>query len=508
MILEEYGPEIIYIKGEDNIVADAMSHPEYDPEINVKKLHMSHRGKILVKLFWACAETQRGGVRSKHVNSHIKTVSLISDSLKVTDIVNNVFANISDGEDAIYPPTITEIATAQRNSSKYKKYFRSVKGPKRDKRITLKVYDETDVLVFDDKRLVIPSEKMQTNIVTWYHHYLQHPGKTRLEETIKATMYWKGMLPTIRAHVKTCERCQKGKKRKRKYSELPPKIAETTLWRTACVDLIGPYTIKSKDGTMLDYMCLTMINPATGWFEIAELPNADVTYVRKGKEIIEVIVDKSSVTVSQLFNKSWLSRYPRAKNTISDNGSEFKLHFKSLVDSYGLKRKPTSIKNPQANAVLERIHAVVTSMMRTSGLDNSDAITPEMINNFLVNVAWAIRSTYHTVLKTTPGAAVFGRDMLFDIPLLADWTEIGRRRQALVNQGNIRENKRRVDFDYAVGQKVLLIKDGILGKAEDKNDGPYVITQVHTNGTVRIQRGTLNERLNIRRLTPYFERTA
>ena len=126
--------------------------------------------------------------------------------------------------------------------------------------------------------------------------------------------------------------------------------------------------------------------------------------------------------------------------------------------------------------------------MRTSGLDDCDAITPQMIDDFLVNVAWAIRSTYHTVLKTTPGAAVFGRDMLFNIPFLADWTEIGRRRQILADKGNIRENKRRVDFDYAVGQKVLLIKDGISRKAEDKNDGPYVITQVHTNGKVRIQR--------------------
>ncbi|MCP4746441.1 MAG: transposase family protein [Desulfobacteraceae bacterium] len=81
-----------------------------------------------------------------------------------------------------------------------------------------------------------------------------------------------------------------------------------------------------------------------------------------------------------------MSRYPRSKNIIYDNGSEFKLHFKSLCDSYGLKRKPTSIKNPQANAVLERIHAGIASMMRTSGLDNCDAITPKMIFNFLVNV--------------------------------------------------------------------------------------------------------------------------
>ena len=166
------------------------------------------------------------------------------------------------------------------------------------------------------------------------------------------------------------------------------------------------------------------------------------------------------------------------------------------------------IKNPQANAILERVHAVLGDMMRTSNLDMSDTCTASDIDEFLTNAAWAIRSTYHTVLRSSPGAAVFGRDMLFDIPYLADWTEIGKRRQLLVNQDCERKNSRRIDFDYTVGQQVLLRKDGILRKAEDKNDGPYVITQVHTNGTVRIQRGTISERLNIRRLSPYFARAA
>jgi len=135
----------------------------------------------------------------------------------------------------------------------------------------------------------------------------------------------------------------------------------------------------------------------------------------------------------------------------------------------------------------------------------ADTVTSEMVDDFIVDAAWAIRSTHHTVLQTTPGAAIFGRDMLFDIPYLADWKSIGQRRQELVNQNNARENARRIDFDYAVGQKVLLKKDGILRKAEDRYKGPYVITQVHTNGTVRIQRGTMSERLNIRRITPFFE---
>ena len=137
-----------------------------------------------------------------------------------------------------------------------------------------------------------------------------------------------------------------------------------------------------------------MIDPATGWFEIVELPNTEITYVKtNGEEITEVIIDKSSAIVSRLFNKSWLSRYPRAKYVIYDNGSEFKLHFESLCDSYALKRSPTTIKNPQANAILERQHAIIGDMMRTLGLDMRDSVDESDIDEFIVNVAWAIRST-------------------------------------------------------------------------------------------------------------------
>ena len=501
LLLEEYNPEIVYIKGVDNIVADAISRLEYYPEKNVKHVNMHVRHKIAARLLSHL--TQELGGENTFTESQNST-NVAIDVMKQNNDVRHVFANQIEEENDIHPPTIAEIALEQRRSRLYKHYFSKSNSKKKrmDKKISLKVIDDTDILVYENKRLIIPGIEMQTRIINWYHHYLQHPGENRLEETLTAVMYWPGMRYRVRKFVKSCDRCQKGKRRKRKYGKNPAKIAETVPWKSVCVDLIGPYTIKGKDGTILDFMCLTMIDPATGWFEIMELPNAECTYVRKGQEIIEVIIDKSSATVSHLFNKSWLSCYPRSKNIIYDNGSEFKLHFEALCDSYGLKRKPTTIKNPQANAILERIHAVIADMMRTSGLDMSETCTPEMIDEFLTNVGLAIRSTYHTVLKTTPDAAVFGRDMLFDIPYLADWTAIGKRRQALVDQDNEKKNKNRIDFDYAVGQKVLLTKDGILRKAEDKNKGPYVITQVHCNRTVRIQRETFSERLNIMRLSP------
>jgi hypothetical protein len=56
-------------------------------------------------------------------------------------------------------------------------------------------------------------------------------------------------------------------------------------------------------------------------------------------------------------------------------------------------------------------------------------ITPDDVNVFLDNVAGAICSTYHTVLKASPGAAIFGRDMLFGILFIANLNKIGDYRQ-------------------------------------------------------------------------------
>ena len=51
---------------------------------------------------------------------------------------------------------------------------------------------------------------------------------------------------------------------------------------------------------------------------------------------------------------------------IYDNGSEFKLHFEHLCDSYGINRKPTTVKNPQVNAILQRVHQVIGQMLHTA----------------------------------------------------------------------------------------------------------------------------------------------
>ncbi len=96
--------------------------------------------------------------------------------------------------------------------------------------------------------------------------------------------------------------------------------------------------------------------------------------------------------------------------------------------------------------------------------------------------------------------------MLFDIPFIADWQKIGEHKQLLTNLNNARENEGRIDYDYKVGQKVLVRKEGILCKSESIwHRNPWLITSVHTNGTIRVQSGNKLERMNIWRVKPFVE---
>ncbi len=68
------------------------------------------------------------------------------------------------------------------------------------------------------------------------------------------------------------------------------------------------------------------------------------------------------------------------------------------------------------------------------------SVTPNDVDVFLDNAAWAICSTYHTVLKSSPGMAIFGCNMFFDIPFVANWNIIGDYRQCQSNLNTAPEN--------------------------------------------------------------------
>jgi hypothetical protein len=98
---------------------------------------------------------------------------------------------------------------------------------------------------------------------------------------------------------------------------------------------------------------MAFVDPATGWFEIVEVP------------------DKSSARIFQLFNITWLCRYPWPSKVRFDNGSKFKKDFIPLLKNYAIKPKPTMIQNPHST-IVERVHQVVENILRVKDLNNWD----------------------------------------------------------------------------------------------------------------------------------------
>jgi hypothetical protein len=97
--------------------------------------------------------------------------------------LNQVFANHSK-EEEIFPLTSPEIAEAQRANDKLKHCFK--RNAVLDKGLEVSLVDDTHVMCKNEK-MIIP-KPLQGHAVLWFHHYLQHPGHTCLEETMNATI--------------------------------------------------------------------------------------------------------------------------------------------------------------------------------------------------------------------------------------------------------------------------------------------------------------------------------
>ena len=175
-----------------------------------------------------------------------------------------------------------------------------------------------------------------------------------------------------------------------------------------------------------------------------------------------------------------------------------------LLVSYGVKPKPTTIKNPTANAIVERIHQTIGDSLRAQNLDGQN-VAQEDIHHILQATAFGLRAAHHSALMASPAQVTFGRDMLINSFFITNWRYIHSIRKQQIIRNNIRENKSRLEHDYKVGDKVYVMDWDVKRKLSLKK-GPFKIIKVHDNGTVNIQLDdATTQTINIRRLQPKFE---
>ena len=347
---------------------------------------------------------------------------------------------------------------------------------------------ERKVICKNDK-IVIP-KMLQERIVQWYHTTLCHPGETRTEQTIRQNFTWTNLRETVHKVCSKCPTCQVTKRNNVKYGKLPEKQAEAIPWEKLCVDLIGPYNItKQSNNEKLTLWSVIMIDPATGWFEVHE------------------IKEKEAGAIANIVEQEWLMRYPWPQELVFDRGTEFMGEFARMIEEdYGITRRGTTTRNPQANSILERIHQTLGNIIRTFELHKSDLTAEDSWSGILSAAMFALRATYHTTTQATPMQLVFGRDAILNVKFEADWKLIKERKQKVIQANNQKENKNRKEHTYRVGDKVLYDKTKGLVKSkygQNPYTGPHIVQKVNDNGTLNLRMGAVLETVNIRLVKPY-----
>ena len=223
-----------------------------------------------------------------------------------------------------------------------------------------------------------------------------------------------------------------------------------------------------------------MIDPATGWFEVAALRNG-----------------ATALEAQRLLDSQWLARYTIAREIGFNGGSKFKAEFLELCANMGIKTKPSGAWTSKSNLVRERVHQVLGDCLRSFDLNPKDPF-----DKFLTAAAYAIQSACHTTLGYSPAQLVFGRDMFMPVNFQVDWEKIKANKQNRMHKNNERENLKRKPHQYSAGDLVTVVeRPGIIPKLSFPWHGPYGLTAVHDNDTITIQKEPfVTDPVNIRRV--------
>ena len=134
-----------------------------------------------------------------------------------------------------------------------------------------------------------------------------------------------------------------------------------------------------------------------------------------------------------------------------------------MLQRTGIEDVPTTVKNPQLNAICERMHQTVGNILRTTTNARQGAanmqVAVQSVHDALATAMHVMRCAVSRSLGVAPGNLVFQRDMFLELPLVADLVTIQERRQVLINENLRRQNSKRREWIYEVGQQVLIKAD-------------------------------------------------
>jgi hypothetical protein len=173
LLLEEYGPKYFHIAGKNTIVADELSRLAKDED---EKLSETEEGLVLS--YAMCAVEQN-------------EARVIPETKE--ELINNIM-NVDKMESEEFPMNPEIIVREQKKDTHLKEVM------KKSDNFSERIVEISTVITYDNK-IYIPLS-LRKRIVWWYHTYLQNPGITSMEATLRQNLTWPNLRKDVEAAVK------------------------------------------------------------------------------------------------------------------------------------------------------------------------------------------------------------------------------------------------------------------------------------------------------------------
>ena len=337
------------------------------------------------------------------------------------------------------------------------------------------------VVVEDGNVRIILPEVLR---LTAYHraHNLLHMGIEKTIEAIEKDFWWPGMKTDIAHWVKSCRKCQCNKIHRHNW----PKIGAfpTTPERLQFVhmDTVGPIEPMSDGKRFI----LTMRDRSSGLLATSAIPN------------------KKAQTMRDSIVSGWIAHYGVPQIILTDNGKEFKNRLIcATFEQLNIDHRFTDTYSPSTNGMIERAHRSINVALRSLDNPTNWAYHLPLITNALNN-----QRVSHSPF--TPAQYVFGSPTNQSGKLLpgaksngGSEPDIYETRIFQMTMNGLRRNFRNHGPNkcyYEPGlydAKMVLVKNRGKGKLKPLYKGPYEVLSRTDRSFTILKKSPPNTNLHI-----------
>lgn len=259
------------------------------------------------------------------------------------------------------------------------------------------------------RKIVLPSSLWNKAM---HIAHMTHYGVAKTYENFSRRFFVKGAFDLVSNYVASCKVCNVNKIRNIPRAPLQDSITPSRPSQVVTSDIVGPIC----DGVLL----ITFVDHFSRHLQVYHAKSID------GNVLSEFLFD-------------YISRFGRPEIILSDNGPQYRsATFVTFTEKLGIRLSKTSIGNPQANGIAERLNkelknSILTLVTQGVSLDQAVKLHTATYN-----------ASIHSAIKTSPNLVHFGRAL----PAITDTFTIDEQSPILDNASRMNQILKDIESFY------------------------------------------------------------